>query len=85
MLGEDQIDICRGFARESNAFDGLDWQTNDVGTPLINGCVSRFECTLYAQHDAGDHTIIIGKVFRASQSNLAPLCFSKGSYQTIAK
>ncbi|MEM6823974.1 MAG: flavin reductase family protein [Pseudomonadota bacterium] len=80
VLGEDQDDVCRRFSQGGWDFDGLDWQPGSDGTPLIEGCLARFECGLAAQHDGGDHLIIIGKVGAVAYRDGAPLLFSGGGY-----
>ncbi|NSX55439.1 flavin reductase family protein [Parasulfitobacter algicola] len=80
VLGEAQSEICTGFAKSLSAFDGLDVTENDQNVPLINGCLARFECSLEAMHDAGDHVIIVGRVERAALQDGAPLAFGSGQY-----
>ncbi|MCH2095555.1 MAG: flavin reductase family protein [Rhodobacteraceae bacterium] len=80
VMGEDQQDICSGFARSADAFAGLDQSLNDHGVPLINGCLSRFECQKTAEHDGGDHTIIVARVTRVTTRPGKPLLFVGGTY-----
>jgi flavin reductase (DIM6/NTAB) family NADH-FMN oxidoreductase RutF len=80
VMGQEQFDTCGGFARNGNAFDTLDWETGDGGVPLINGCLSRFECTTTATHDGGDHSIIVARVTRVTTRQGEPLLFFGGSY-----
>lgn len=80
VIGEDQFHICQGFARNGTAFDGLDWQLSEMGVPLINGCLSRFECDKYAEHDGGDHAIIVGRVTNVVTRPGLPLLFYQGNY-----
>lgn len=83
VLDGHQQQLCNGFTRDKSAFDGLDWAANDDGVPLINGCLARFECTLDAEHDAGDHTIIVGRVTGASAREGLPLLFQGGRFVSI--
>ena len=80
VLGEEQENVCRQFSREGTDFGGLDWTTGDAGTPLINGCLARFECETAARHDGGDHLIIVARVTRAAWRGGDPLVFSSGAY-----
>ena len=41
-----------------------------TGAPLIDGALGWLECTTYAVHDGGDHTILVGRVERASEIRL---------------
>ena len=85
VIGADQTEICNGFARAGDAFAGLDWDTSDQGVPLINGCLSRFECTKVAEHDGGDHSIIVARVTRVTTQPGNPLLFFAGAFGGFAK
>ena len=84
VLGADQRHICEAFTRDKHAFEGIDWHAGEDGTPLIENTLARFECTLDAAHDAGDHLIIVGRVRRADTRPGAPLLFAGGAYQRLA-
>lgn len=80
VLTTDQAEICNGFAKSSNAFDGLNWHFNDQNIPLIDGCLARFECQKSACHEGGDHMIMVGQVERAALSDGSPLMFFGGNF-----
>ena len=80
ILEVGQEALCHNFARQGNGFKNLKWQTGIQNVPLFPDCLARFECSLYAQHDAGDHTIIIGHVDRFEKNEGKPLVFSQGTY-----
>ncbi len=80
VMGAEQGDICHGFSREGDIFDTLDWETGPHGVPLINNCLSRFECTRVAAHDGCDHSIIIARVSRVTTREGDPLLFFGGAY-----
>ncbi|MEM9580664.1 MAG: flavin reductase family protein [Pseudomonadota bacterium] len=80
VMCAEQDGICRGFARDGSAFDGYDWHLSAKGVPLIAHCLSRFECTQEAVHDAGDHAIVVGRVTRVSTRAGRPLMFFGGKY-----
>ncbi|MEM9524364.1 MAG: flavin reductase family protein [Pseudomonadota bacterium] len=81
--GQDRI--AAGFARQWAAFDGLDVTRGVEETPLIEGCLARFECELEVAYDAGDHLIVVGRVFRAMMGAGDPLIFSSGRYGCFAQ
>lgn len=80
VVGDDQMGICQGFARNGNAFDDLDWEVGAQGVPLINGCLSRFECNKVAEHDGGDHSIVVARVDQVTTREGSPLLFYSGRY-----
>lgn len=83
VLDSHQREICDGFTRDKHAFDGLDWVTGEHGVPHIRGCLARFECTLDAAHDAGDHVIIVGRVNHTAFRDGMPLLFQGGRFVGI--
>ena len=48
--------------------------------PLIEGALCRFDCTVEAQHDGGDHLIIVGQVTHFVQTGGDPLVFQDGVF-----
>lgn len=80
VMSADQAGICSGFANDGQAFAGYDWHACPKAVPLISHCLSRFECEQDAIHDAGDHSIIVGRVTRVSTQAADPLMFYSGKY-----
>ena len=80
VLGAEQLDLGRRFARAGNAFDGLDHDLNEESVPLLPGCLSRFEGTRIAAHDGGDHLIVVARVTAAALRDGEPLLFAAGGY-----
>ncbi|SMX38258.1 FMN reductase (NADH) NtaB [Octadecabacter ascidiaceicola] len=83
VLDAHQQQLCNGFTQNKSAFDGLDMSVGERDVPLINGCLARFECSLHAEHDAGDHSIIIGQVTRAQSRDGLPLLFQSGRFVSL--
>ena len=84
VLAEDQHHICDAFSRSHNAFEGLHWHESARGVPLIDDCLARFECSKVAEHDGGDHAIIVSRVHRLTMRDGAPLLFFGGSFGGFA-
>ncbi len=80
VLSEDQQDYCNIFASDGGNFADLTWHQSDAGVPLIDGCLTRFECTRHAIHDGGDHAIIVGRVTDVTVCEGKSLVFSGGSF-----
>lgn len=83
VLDATQRDICMGFTHDKGAFGDLDWAADENGVPNIRGCLARFECNLFASHDAGDHAILIGHVNRAAFRDGTPLLFQGGKFAEV--
>ena len=80
VVGAEQASLCTAFARNGDAFDQCDWEPGDHNVPLLNGCLSRFECTKVAEHDGGDHSIVVARVRRVTTREGDPLLFYSGRY-----
>jgi flavin reductase (DIM6/NTAB) family NADH-FMN oxidoreductase RutF len=62
VLAEDQGWIAKQFARRGiDRFDRVSLVPGR-GAPLVRGALAHLECRHHAQHDAGDHTILVGEV-----------------------
>lgn len=85
VLAADQQEICWSFANSMDAFATCDWEKNAHGTPLISGCLARFECEPYATHEAGDHVIVVLKVTDLSLTEGDPLLFHAGQVGGFVK
>jgi len=80
VLGDGHLDWLTRFARGGAGFHGLSHETSPEGTPIIHGSLARFECSMHATHEGGDHLIVVGRVIRAALRQGAPLVFSQGQY-----
>lgn len=83
VLSSDQREICEAFARSGSAFSNIATTANNEGVPIIPDCLAVFECTRSATHDAGDHTIIIGEVYKAHERPGSGLVFANGAFAEL--
>jgi flavin reductase (DIM6/NTAB) family NADH-FMN oxidoreductase RutF len=86
ILSEGQKEVSATFARPvPDRFATVYWRRGPVGSPLIAGVSAWFDCHLDRAIEAGDHTILIGRVggFEASQS--PGLGYHRGAYVTPAQ
>ncbi len=64
-------------------FEGADWEEWD-GLPVLRDAKAAFACTLYADHDGGDHRIMVGRVTRFGLSpGLESLLYLHGRYRRV--
>ena len=84
ILAEHQEDLSRRFSSPSeNRFVDLDWHPGPSGTPLLDGVLAQLECSVVRTFEAGDHTILIGEVQRASSAEGKPLVFFDSGYRQL--
>jgi 3-hydroxy-9,10-secoandrosta-1,3,5(10)-triene-9,17-dione monooxygenase reductase component len=68
----------------ANRFDGLDWEFGEGGVPLLNDALATLECEIVAEHPAGDHWIVVGRVEAVRMSaNKDPLVFFAGAFGAV--
>ena len=84
VLGADQSDAAQHFARGAGLFEAGPESTTPEGIPVLPDALARFDCALHAEHDGGDHLIVVGRVLRATLRDGAPLVFAGGDFGTFA-
>ncbi|TJZ83302.1 flavin reductase family protein [Paracoccus hibiscisoli] len=85
VLAADQADLAWTVARNRNALDEAGLVANPEGVPVLDRCLARFDCGLFAMHEAGDHMIVVGRVLRAQITEGEPLAFFGGQIAGIAR
>ncbi|MGJ7474453.1 flavin reductase family protein [Pseudomonas fulva] len=88
ILSGEQVGLSNQFARRgTDKWQGVEWQQSPLCNPIIAGCLYWLDCEIHAEHQAGDHLIVIGEV-RAVKLNKAanaqPLLYFKGEYCSLA-
>lgn len=79
LLAADQEALAWQFARKgSEKFDGLTVTRGLVGAPLLDGAAATLECVMHAQHEGGDHIILIGRVVASTVTERPPLIMHAG-------
>ena len=68
----------------ADRFAGLDWEFRRGGVPLLADALASLECEIVAEHPAGDHWIVVGRVekIRVSASK-DPLVFFAGAFGAV--
>ena len=66
-------------------FTGIEWSPSDNGFPVFPGNIATIECGVESEYEAGDHTIVIGRVtnFELNDHEKDPLVFFRGAYGTV--
>jgi 3-hydroxy-9,10-secoandrosta-1,3,5(10)-triene-9,17-dione monooxygenase reductase component len=68
----------------ADRFAGIDWELGHSGVPLLTGALATVECEIVAEHAAGDHWIVVGRV-EALHTRRAgePLIFFAGTFGAL--
>ncbi|WP_156760809.1 flavin reductase family protein [Microbacterium karelineae] len=87
VLAGEQEEVSTRFARKGvDKWAGLEWGMSGAGNPLLPGALLSVCCRLWAEHDAGDHWIVLGEVQQVSMPDEPsdPLLFYRGAYHRLA-
>lgn len=84
LLSSEQQYLSDRFAsRLPDKFETVKYQTGIDDLPVLSGALANLECRLQNSHDAGDHTIFIGQIERATVRDGEPLVYFHGNYRKI--
>ncbi|WP_217569790.1 alpha/beta fold hydrolase [Mesorhizobium sp. GbtcB19] len=83
ILAEAQKAASGIFAsKAADKFASVAWQPGQTGNPRIEGSVAVFDCDMEQLVDAGDHSILIGRVHDFTHNGAQPLGYCRGAYVT---
>ena len=73
----------RFAARNVDRFADAVWEDWD-GLPILSDALASFACSLHAEHDGGDHIIMVGRIERLRYEHARdPLLYLKGRYRRV--
>jgi flavin reductase (DIM6/NTAB) family NADH-FMN oxidoreductase RutF len=87
ILASHQEHISRRFSGpdEHKRFDGVGYDRGITGAALLDDALAHIECRRVAQHDAGDHTVVIAEVESATAHSHRPLLYYRGGYAQLER
>lgn len=85
IMAGHQESVTRRFAQKGlDRFAGIDWVPRVAG-PALSDAVAWIECSIHAEYDGGDHSIVVADVLGIDAADAAaPLVFFRGRYGTFA-
>jgi len=85
VLAREHEEFARRAGRAGgDRFDGLGWALGPRGVPLVADALATLECEIVAEHPAGDHWIVVGRVDDACVASTAqPLVFFASAFGTV--
>jgi flavin reductase (DIM6/NTAB) family NADH-FMN oxidoreductase RutF len=65
VLKKGQLDLAAHFGRSdgSDKLASTEWTTDRSGLPLLHEALAWFGCRTLGEYPAGDHRLVVGKVF----------------------
>jgi len=87
VLAQDQRHVSDQFGRSgADKWEGVEWRRSDAGNPVLTNTLMSLDCRIWAEHDAGDHLIVLGEVEQISVCNGTseePLIYFRGQYRQL--
>lgn len=87
VLSASQAALSARFARKGeNRWAEVDWAITPGLNPALAGALTWLDCQIEAEHQAGDHLIVVGQVLTmsAAQSGRGePLLYFRGQYRRL--
>jgi flavin reductase (DIM6/NTAB) family NADH-FMN oxidoreductase RutF len=78
--------IARRFAETgAQRFTGVGYKKGQQGVPVLNDVLAYMECRRVANHDGGDHTIIVGETETAVVRDARPLLYYRGGFAQLER
>ncbi|WIX83543.1 flavin reductase family protein [Amycolatopsis carbonis] len=89
VLGHDHREVASAFARKGvDRWSGVAHTETAAGNPVLAESLVWLDCEIDAEHDAGDHHLVVGRVLEMSspdaQDGAEPLLFYRGGFHRIA-
>lgn len=86
FLAYEQEPMAWMFAgRDSALIEDVPHHRDGAGTPVFDEALAFLSCRVVAEHDGGDHTIVVGEVVDLGESAVdrRPLIFHRGLMRTL--
>jgi flavin reductase (DIM6/NTAB) family NADH-FMN oxidoreductase RutF len=82
ILAQDAEEVCRLFAQKgADRFARIAYTIGRTGAPILEEALAFVDCETVAEHDAGDHVIVVGRVLELGFAPEGkPLLFYRGGY-----
>jgi flavin reductase (DIM6/NTAB) family NADH-FMN oxidoreductase RutF len=86
ILASEQEPVSRQFAsRVPDKFAGVGWTKAPSGSPRLTDALAWIDCRIEAEHQAGDHVIVVGRVLALGNREGEPLAYYRGGYGAFSK
>lgn len=87
VLADHHSEVCRQLAGPvERRFDGLPVQASEAGAVTLEDGLARFDCTVYREVEAGDHTIVLLRLHAVEHADTSlPLVFHRSGFGRMAE
>jgi len=87
VLADHHGDVCRRLAGPvEHRFDDVTVTSTDEGAVTLDEGLARFDCTIYNEVEAGDHTIVILQLHAVEHTDTSlPLVFHRSGFGSLSE
>jgi flavin reductase (DIM6/NTAB) family NADH-FMN oxidoreductase RutF len=87
ILADHHGAVCRQLAGPvEHRFDGIDVTATEDGGLTIDDGLARFECSIYREVEAGDHTIVLLELHAVEHADTSlPLVFHRSGFGRLSE
>ncbi len=86
ILSSEQESVSRQFASKvPDKFAGVGWAPGASGSPRLTDALAWIDCRIEAEHLAGDHVIVVGRVLALGHRDGEPLAYYRGGYGAFSR
>lgn len=84
IIHADQVDLALRFAtRGADKFVGDSFVADHRGLPRLSGSSVTLDCSTYARHPGGDHTILVGEVSACYEGHPPPTVYTNRAFHAL--
>lgn len=82
FLAADQRVLAERFSGKlrENQFEGVDYEIDATGAAVLGGTVAHMDCEVMEEHQAGSHSIFIGRVLSCASRPGTPLGYYNSGF-----
>ena len=82
LLAAEQRSLAERFSGriKEHQFDGVDYETDITGAPVLGGTIGHFDCLVLHEHHVSSHSIFIGHVLSCAARPGNPLGYYEGAF-----
>ncbi len=87
VLADHHDDVCRQLAGPvASRFDGVAVSATEGGALTLDEGLARFDCSIFREVEAGDHTIVILRLHAVEHADTAlPLVFHRSGFGRLSE
>lgn len=86
ILAEGHGDLSRQIAGPAEErFVGVSFSESDGGAVTLDDGIAQFDCTVYEEHEAGDHIIVLMELHTVAIGQGRPLVFHQSNFGKLAR